>query len=267
MTMTGERMVPEESLWETFWEHIYRYRFACRYAHGRRVLDVASGTGYGAGALCAAGARSVVGLDLDGDACRNAKTKYGVTAVNGSALDMPFRDACFDMVTSFETIEHLPDPTRFVEECVRVLVPDGQLIISTPNRDALRTTDPPNPFHIVDLTGDQVLELLHPFFARIEKHSQCITRASWYSPRSLAASASLWHKVPGYWRLRYALLPHLDDREDRDGFFEWNRQHPVEAIRRRENRCARWLNPFLVQSWSNWALARPRYLIAVVSRS
>ena len=48
---TGERMVPEASESNTYWEHIYRYRFATRFAKNKRVLDVACGEGYGSAAL------------------------------------------------------------------------------------------------------------------------------------------------------------------------------------------------------------------------
>ena len=47
----GERMVPEVSGGMTFWEHVHRYAFACRFVAGKRVLDVASAEGYGAAAL------------------------------------------------------------------------------------------------------------------------------------------------------------------------------------------------------------------------
>jgi hypothetical protein len=56
----GERMVPEDSGGITFWEHVHRYAFACRFVVGKRVQDIASGEGYGAAALLKAGAAHVI---------------------------------------------------------------------------------------------------------------------------------------------------------------------------------------------------------------
>ena len=49
LAFTGERMVPQLVDKDTFWEHIYRYKFALPYIQeNTRVLDIASGEGYGA---------------------------------------------------------------------------------------------------------------------------------------------------------------------------------------------------------------------------
>jgi 2-polyprenyl-3-methyl-5-hydroxy-6-metoxy-1,4-benzoquinol methylase len=81
----GERMVPEVSGGMTFWEHVHRYAFACRFVAGKRVLDIASGEGYGAAALQKAGAAHVIGVDVSESACFHARTKYGIDARPGSA--------------------------------------------------------------------------------------------------------------------------------------------------------------------------------------
>jgi hypothetical protein len=51
MEFTGERMVPDGADDITFWEHVYRYKFACKYVRNKRLLDVACGEGYGAAAI------------------------------------------------------------------------------------------------------------------------------------------------------------------------------------------------------------------------
>src|SRR5438270_1991172 len=132
---TGERMVPENSDLFTFWEHVYRYAFASRFVTGKRVLDIACGEGYGAAALQKAGATHVIGVDVCEDACLHARKKYGLDARVGSAEEMPVPDDSVDIVVSFETIEHVRDPKRFLEECARVLAPGGRLVISTPDKD------------------------------------------------------------------------------------------------------------------------------------
>ena len=48
-----------------------------------------------------------------------------------NALEMPFADNTFDLVWSLESGEHMPDKTRFLQECYRVLQPGGKLIFAT----------------------------------------------------------------------------------------------------------------------------------------
>lgn len=47
------------------------------------------------------------------------------------ALNMPFDDNTFDLVWSLESGEHMPDKTKFLQECYRVLQPGGTLIMAT----------------------------------------------------------------------------------------------------------------------------------------
>ncbi|MEO0834646.1 MAG: methyltransferase domain-containing protein [Cyanobacteria bacterium J06642_3] len=48
-----------------------------------------------------------------------------------NALDMPFEDNTFDLVWSLESGEHMPDKTKFLAECYRVLRPGGKIIFAT----------------------------------------------------------------------------------------------------------------------------------------
>jgi SAM-dependent methyltransferase len=49
------------------------------------------------------------------------------------ALPLPFQDHSFDAVLSYETLEHVPWPSRFISELSRVTKPDGLLVMTTPN--------------------------------------------------------------------------------------------------------------------------------------
>lgn len=53
-------------------------------------------------------------------------------AILGDAENLPFKRSSFDLITCFETIEHLRNPELFLEECHRILKPSGVLIVSTP---------------------------------------------------------------------------------------------------------------------------------------
>lgn len=145
-------------------EHVVRYRFAAQLAPGRRVLDAASGEGYGSAILAAAGAASVRGVELDPKAVAHAQERYGLEFTTGNVEQLPLDDASFDLVVSFETIEHVNDPERTLAEFRRVLAPDGLLVISTPNKDRSLVE---NEFHAREFTHDEFVALLRQTFPHI----------------------------------------------------------------------------------------------------
>jgi SAM-dependent methyltransferase len=57
----------------------------------------------------------------------------GTQSIVASALQLPFKDETCEIVTSFDVLEHLLQPERFVSETSRVLRPDGLFVLSTPN--------------------------------------------------------------------------------------------------------------------------------------
>ncbi len=167
-------MVPELSQLDVFREHVLRYRFACGLISGGSVLDVACGEGYGTSALSRVADR-VVGVDVDPNSVEHARAKYGVNAVTGSADCLPFTDNSFDSVVSFETIEHLQSPQRFVAEVARVLRNDGCAIISTPNRMTYRVGMNPNPFHTQELSFLEFAHVLGEKFSNVRYYAQGLT--------------------------------------------------------------------------------------------
>jgi len=158
---TDERMVPESAGMGTFWEHVYRYAFACRFVGGKRVLDIACGEGYGSAALQKTGAANVIGVDVSESTCVHVRNKYGLDAKPGTAEQIPLPDNSIDVVVSFETIEHVPDPGRFLDECVRVLAPGGMLVISTPNKEVYSgRLGTRNRYHCSEMTEEEFASAL-----------------------------------------------------------------------------------------------------------
>ena len=168
LTFTGERFLPA-CAGEIAYEHWHRYAFARRYAEGRRVLDAACGEGYGT-ALLGTKAAEAVGVDIDAGSIRHAQSTYGsatIRFVEGSCTKLPFPDASFDAVVSFETIEHLDaaDQPPMLAEFARVLKPAGLLIISSPNKRLYSDArDYVNEFHRHELYRDDLTELLTEAF-------------------------------------------------------------------------------------------------------
>ena len=255
-----ERMMPESSDESEFFEHAYRYRFASRFVQDKRVLDIASGEGYGTAALAQAGARSVVGVDINPEICLHARRKYGVDTRHGSAEKIPLPDHSVDVVVSFETIEHVENPERFLDECVRVLAHDGRLIVSTPNREVYSEKGKHNEFHHIEFNEKEYVDLLQHRFQTIELYSQHLKSAFWFHPRSLAAIRAPWTKLRGYWRLREFLCPHLfRPLEDKV------RNSPARFILQKENSLPRFFDPYSIWRRSQWTGEKPMYWIAIVS--
>ena len=165
---TGERYLPWIKDAAIAYEHLHRYVFATRLAEGKRVLDLASGEGYGTNML-AMKARSVVGVEIDGSAVQHARQKYkldNLEFVAGSVTNIPIKEEHgFDLVVCFEAIEHIEDQQKLVAEAKRMLKPDGILVISTPNKHIYQHESDENPLHLV------VIEIsFDEFFDRLSIH-------------------------------------------------------------------------------------------------
>jgi len=264
MEYTGERMVPEGADINTFWEHIYRYRFALPYVQGKRVLDIACGEGYGSAALKQAGAASLTGVDISQEACEHASKRYGVTTKVGDAKKIPLPDKSVDAVVSFETIEHVSNPEKFLDECVRVLAPGGRLIISTPNRKAYLKDASPNPYHLKELTEDEFIVLLAARFRDVQIYTQRPTAAGWWSLRSLASESALW-RVRGFRRLRWLIQKKCCLETIDRSVLERARENPVQTILTRMEWLANLANPFAIRSKSKLSGEIPIYIIAVAT--
>jgi len=251
-------MVPEEAHARIFWEHVARYRFAKDFVRGQRVLDIACGEGYGAAALSRAGARTVVGIDVLPDVCDHARRKYGLDARAGDAQAIPLPDRSIDRVVSFETIEHVDAPAVFVRECARVLVPDGMLIVSSPNRPVYSSDGSQNPFHRHEFDEREFVDLLRAEFRRVRLYTQFPRSAAWWSPRSLSAERSPWLRVKGFWRLSSWLCPAIRTHVNPE-----IRAKADEIILARDTFPSSLFNPYIVRPRSVSSRERPYILIAV----
>jgi SAM-dependent methyltransferase len=184
---TGERLVPDLQHGELVHaEHLARYRLAAQLAAGQRVLDAASGEGYGSAILKAAGARAVTGVDVDPQTVEHARARYDAEFVVGDVAELPFAEDSFDLLVSFETIEHVADARRALAEFRRVLVPNGILLVSTPNKDQYLVD---NEFHTIEFTHEEFVSLLREHFEPVE----VLLQHNWLASAVLAESAAADH--------------------------------------------------------------------------
>lgn len=157
--------------------HLDRYEFASKYLNQNdKVLDVASGTGYGAFNMkTKINTIDIVGVELDETAVEYANFTYGNKAnikyIQGSILNLPFEDKTFNVVTSFETIEHIEDDKAQVQEVLRVLKDGGIYIVSTPNAWSEHLFGK-TKYHVRDYNYDGITSLLSEFCDILECYNQ-----------------------------------------------------------------------------------------------
>lgn len=164
LSFTGERMVPHASDIATELFHWQRYLYFRPWYEDANVVDAASGEGYGADYIAPVAA-SVIGLEIDDHTVRHARRKYATpTFTQADVRDHDYREA--DLVVSFETIEHLPDPAAFLTALQGC---PGRIVVSTPNRDMHSPGNtlgdkPLNPYHTVEWTPSEFATLIREHF-------------------------------------------------------------------------------------------------------
>ncbi len=177
---TGERL--ETFIFsETTIEHLHRYALAMELAKGKKVLDIASGEGYGSN-LLSQYASHVTGVDIDAPTVDHAKIKYNkqnLVFKTGSVENIPCVDHEFDVVVSFETIEHIADHQKMLSEIKRVIKADGILIISTPDKKNYSDKiNYQNPHHVKELYREEFVSLLNDHFNNVQIADQQISNSS-----------------------------------------------------------------------------------------
>lgn len=94
------------------------------------ILDLGCGVGGMLDEL--GGSGRVVGLDSAQEALRICKERGRHMVIRGEGLAVPLADGSLDLVTLFDTLEHIPEEMRTLQEVHRVLRPGGHVFISVP---------------------------------------------------------------------------------------------------------------------------------------
>jgi len=193
LSLTGERTlpdVPEENYW--YRRHLVVYEWIAARTHGRRIVDLACGEGYGSGVLGRTAA-SVVGVDANPEAFEHARLKYSSDTVRFERDLVETWHGDVDCVVFLQTIEHVQDPDAVLEHVKALIGPGGVAYVSTPNVLTLAPEGAErsgNPWHVHEYRAEEFralcesqfgsVELLGLFHARrLRAHQIAIERFGW----------------------------------------------------------------------------------------
>lgn len=164
---TGERMIPtkENEVSVVFSRHLFTYQHSLKFVLNKVVLDIGCGTGYGCN-LLAQLARRVTGLDYDASAIAYCKTNYSasnIEFIHADASSLPPTNM-FDVVISFQVIEHIADINNFMIQIKKRVKPGGIILITTPNSKKGATEVSQNPFHVNEMNHAEFYAFIGKYF-------------------------------------------------------------------------------------------------------
>lgn len=156
-----------------FEDYHHRYTFASKYVKGKKVLDIACGEGYGSKLLSKKATR-VTGVDVESEAIQVAREKYGAknrrkntkfVCADAISFLSNSKDR-FDVIVSFETVEHVKEYRKFLTLMHDRLKPGGILLLSTPNKKFFDVFfgGTYNPFHMKEFYTKELAIILERIF-------------------------------------------------------------------------------------------------------
>ena len=171
-----------------------REMFYVHYVPGGHLLEVGCGNGRQLERLARAGWQ-VEGIDFDEHAATMARG-LGIAVRVGELASANYTDGQFDAIILSHVIEHVEDPVQLLAECRRILKPDGQLVVATPNANALGHRwygrawlglEPPR--HLVVFTPRALADAARRAgFERVSIETKSIVGAWWFL-------ASVWRRA------------------------------------------------------------------------
>ncbi len=159
---TGERLHAGDPLFALdLARHEAAYEIARGLLASGRVLDLGCGSGHGAAGLASRGA-AVVALDrvAPDPASRQSAARF----VRADLGAVPLAPRTFELVVSFQVIEHLADPGPYLDAIADLLAPGATAILTTPN---VLTSDGVNPYHVHEYRAEELRGLLATRFAEV----------------------------------------------------------------------------------------------------
>jgi len=179
LNFTGEYFIPGKSGERIEADHLERYKFACKFAQGKSVLDIACGVGYAGPMFIQSGAVSYYGVDINDKLVEYAKDNFASELIGYSVGNIcTFKiDKKFDLISCFETIEHIRDYKTAIKNLYDMLNPGGTLLVSSPNRPVTSPNcntlndKPSNEFHTQEFIPEELLLLLSENGFSVDKNN------------------------------------------------------------------------------------------------
>lgn len=135
--------------------HLGRYMSAKPLCKNKNVLDIACGEGYGSYTMVAYWeAKHVTGIDISEEAIESANQRFqhdNIDFILGDVEEATkeFADETFDLIVSYETIEHIQNTKGFLQTLKRLIKKDGVILVSCPNDHwYYPTAEESNPYHV-----------------------------------------------------------------------------------------------------------------------
>ena len=156
----------------------------------RRLLDLGCGTGIVSQDLRAHAA--VTSLDYAAEALHFCTRRDLTRLVRADAQTLPFADAGFDLVVALDTLEHLEDDVRGMQEMRRVMKPGGTAIINVPALQILWSSHDLVNHHFRRYTRPQLQRLIEQAGFTLQKLSY--TNLILFPP---TLAVRLWKRATG----------------------------------------------------------------------
>lgn len=207
--MSSERQLlnTEDPWWG---EHVHRYNEVLPFLGSNdTILDIACGTGFGSDILAQHTNGVVTGGDIATDAIEKCAAEWKRENLKFAVVDgtnLPYPDAFFDKIVSFETIEHTTKYRAMLKEFNRVLKPDGIAFISTPNFPINSPSGKvTNPYHTQEFTYDELEKILNEAFVSVDIKGQRYSRYDHGKTNRIGIAVEWFFNIIGIRKLPYSI--------------------------------------------------------------
>jgi len=173
----GNRYLSEHPIYrekQSYFEHmrdiglLKAYDWTTDICINKRVLEIGSGDLGGAELLLRkTQVKKYYAIDYNINALIAAEKRDADAIVLCSkGEEIPFKDGCFDIVLTFQVLEHIIEYEKFIREIRRIIKPDGILLLSTPDYTSEKKST--NPYHVSLFDKPNLGKLLNKHFEKVE---------------------------------------------------------------------------------------------------
>ena len=113
-----------------------RIKALSRYIPSGKLLDVGCAMGFFLDEAKTLGWQ-VSGIDVSGFGVNYARSHFGLDVFHGELTELAVAEASFDLITMWDVIEHVSDPSAYIRQAAKLLRPGGCLSLSTPDVESL----------------------------------------------------------------------------------------------------------------------------------